>query len=134
MDQFTSKCRCCNTIEIDSDHRILTATVKFNFRTTKKTSSISMYNHKAITSNDVVRNKFQLELSNRFEDLQINEDDTVQTAYDKLELGLNEAASNTLPRKEKNTNKPWVSTQNVDLIKQRRAARKKYQNHRNPEN
>ena len=93
-----------------------------------------MYNHKAISSNDAVRNKFQLELSNRFENLQINEDDTVQTAYGKLELGLNEAASNSLPRKEKNTNKLWVSTQNLDLIKQRGAARKKYQNHRNPEN
>ena len=40
-----------------------------------------MYNNKAITSNDAVRNKFQLELANRFENLQINEDDTVQTAY-----------------------------------------------------
>ena len=34
-----------------------------------------MYNHKAITSNDVVRNEFQLELSNQFENLQINEDE-----------------------------------------------------------
>ena len=34
----------------------------------------------------------------------------------------------------KNTNKPWVSTQSLDLTQQRRTARKKYQNHRNPEN
>ena len=30
-------CRCYNTVEIDSDHRIVTATVKFSFRTPKKT-------------------------------------------------------------------------------------------------
>ena len=68
-------CRCYNTVEIDSDHRILTATAKFSLRTTKKTSNILIYNDKAITSNDNVRNKFQLELYNRFENLQINEDD-----------------------------------------------------------
>ena len=44
-----------------------------------------MYNYKTTTWNDAVRNKFQLELSNRFENLEINEGNTVQTAYDKLE-------------------------------------------------
>ena len=93
-----------------------------------------MYSHKAITSNDAVRNKFQLEVSNRFENLHINEDDTVQPAYDKLEQVLNKAASNSLPKKEKNTSESWVSTRSLDLIEQRRVARKKYQNHCNPEN
>ena len=37
-----------------------------------------MYNHKTITSNDAVRKKFQLQLYNQFDNLQINEDDTVQ--------------------------------------------------------
>lgn len=65
-----------------------------------------MYNHKTITSNDAVRKKFQLQLYNQFDNLQINEDDTVQTTYDMLEQALNEAASNSLPKTEKNTNKP----------------------------
>ena len=30
--------------------------------------------------------------------------------------------------------KPWVSAQNTELIQQRRIARKRYQNHRNPGN
>ena len=62
-------CRCYNTVEIDLDHLIVTATVKFSFRTTKKTPNITMYNHKAIISNENVQNKFQLKLSNRFEHL-----------------------------------------------------------------
>ena len=62
-------CRCYNTVEIDLDHLIITATVKFNFRTTKKTPNITMHNHKAIISNEHVRNKFQFKLSNRFEHL-----------------------------------------------------------------
>ena len=70
-----------------------------------------MYNHKSITSYDALRNEFHLELSNRFENLQINEDGTVQTTYETLEQALNEAASNSFLKKEKNTNKPWVSTQ-----------------------
>ena len=44
-----------------------------------------MYNHKAIISNEHVRNKFQLELTNQFEHLYIGDEDSVQTAYDKLE-------------------------------------------------
>ena len=48
-----------------------------------------------------------------------SENDTVQTAYDKLEQTLNEAASNFLPKKQKNTNKSWVATQSLDLIEQR---------------
>ena len=75
-----------------------------------------MYNHKYITSNDVARNKFQLKLSNRFENLQINEDDTVKSPYYKLEEALSEAASNSLLQKEKITNKPWVSTKSLDLL------------------
>ena len=70
-----------------------------------------MYDYKDITSNDVIRNIFQLELSNRFKNLQINEDGTVQTVYDKLEQVLNEAASNSLPKKEKRLKKSW------DLLK-----------------
>ena len=50
---------CYNTVEIDSDHHILTVTVKFSFRATKNTSNISMYNNKSITSNDLVRNKIE---------------------------------------------------------------------------
>ena len=60
-----------------------------------------MYNHKTITSNDAVRKKFQLQLYNQFDNLQINEDDTVQTTYDMLEQALNEAASNSLSRKQR---------------------------------
>ena len=93
-----------------------------------------MYNHKAITSNEHVRNKFQLELSNRFEHLYIDDEDSVQIAYDKLEKVFNETASKSLPKREKETKKPWVSTQSLDLIEQRRSARKRYQNHFNSEN
>ena len=52
--------------------------MKFSFPTTKKTSNTWIY-----TCNDAVRNKFQLKLPNRFENLDINKDGTVQTAYDK---------------------------------------------------
>ena len=111
-------CRCYNTVEIDSDHRIVTATVKFSFRATKKTPNITMYNHKVIISIERVRNKFKLELTNQFEHLYIRDEDSVQTAYDKLEKALNKTASKYLPKKEKEAKKPWVSTQNSDLIEQ----------------
>ena len=127
-------CRCYNTVEIDSDHCTVTATVKFSFGTTKKTRNITMYNHKVIISNEHVRNKFQLELTNQFEHLYIGDKDPVQTAYDKLEKALNKTALKSLPKKEKEAKKPWVSSQSSDLIKQRRSAWKRYQNHRNSEN
>ena len=65
-----------------------------------------MYNHEAIISDEHVRNKFQLELPNRFEHLYINDEDFVQAAYDKLEKVLNETASKSLPKKEKEAKKP----------------------------
>lgn len=79
-----------------------------------------MYNHKTITSNDAVRKKFQLQLYNQFDNLQINEDDTVQTAYDMLEQALNEAASNSLPKTEK-YKQALISTQSLYLIEQQQA-------------
>ena len=79
----------------------------------------------------LLRNKFQLELFNGLRTYKLMKV-TLQIACDKLEQALIEAPSNSLPRKEKNTNKPQVSTQSI--IDQRRAARKKYQNHCNPEN
>ena len=48
-----------------------------------------MYNHEAVISDEHVRNKFQLELPNQFEHLYINDEDSVQAAYDKLEKVLN---------------------------------------------
>lgn len=75
-----------------------------------------MYNNKSITSNDLVRNKLQPELSNPFENLQVNEDDTAQTAYNKLQQALIKTASNSLPKKEKNTNKPWISNKSLYVI------------------
>ena len=108
--------RCYNTVEIDSDHRILAATVKFSFLTTKKDSNISMYNYKTTTWNDAVRNKFQLELSNWFENLEINEGNTNKlpmTSWNKLSMRQHQAFSQ---RRRKNTNKPWVSTQSLDLL------------------
>ena len=56
------------------------------------------------------KNKFQLELSNRFEHLYINDEDSVQAAYDKLEKVLNETTSKPLLKKENEAKKPWVST------------------------
>ena len=93
-----------------------------------------MYNHEAVISDEHVRNKFQLELPNQFEHLYINDEDSVQAAYDKLEKVLNETASKSLPKKEEEAKKPWVSTQSSDLNEQRRSVRKSYQNHRNSEN
>ena len=56
------------------------------------------------------KNKFQLELSNRFEHLYINDEDSVQAAYDKLEKVLNETALKPLLKKENEAKKPWVLT------------------------
>ena len=56
------------------------------------------------------KNKFQLELSNRFEHLYINDEDSVLAAYDKLEKVLNETALKPLLKKENEAKKPWVLT------------------------
>ena len=93
-----------------------------------------MYYHKAITSYEHVRNKFELELSNWFEHLYIDDEDSAQIAYDNLEKVLDETVSKSLPKREKETKKPWVSTQSSDLIEQWRSAQKRYQNHRNSGN
>ena len=98
-------CRCYKTVELDSDHRILTASIKFSFRTTKKISNIPIYDHKAVIYNNAVQNNFQLELSNRFQHLQIDEDDSTQTAYNKFEKAVNEAVSHSLLKKQKTTKK-----------------------------
>ena len=58
-------CRCYNTVEIDSDHCIVTANLKFSLRTNKKKPrtfqcTIRKLSHQMM----LLRNKFQLELFN----------------------------------------------------------------------
>ena len=83
-----------------------------------------MYNYKTTTWNDAVRNKFQLELSNRFENLEINEGNTVQTAYD------NETASSFLPKKEKKHKQALGIYSKLRLTELRGAVSKSCQKHR----
>ena len=127
-------CRSYSTVEIDSDHRIVTARIKLSFRTEKSSQNTPKYDHNAILYNNVIRSNFRLELSNRFEQLTINEDESIQSAYNKFEYTLNAVAAKTLPKKGKMKNNSWVSQQSNNLIEQRSIARKKYQNNRNPKN
>ena len=60
-------CRSYNTVEIDSDHRIVTARIKISFRIAKISSDRPIkYDHNMLLINSQTRSKFQLEVKNRF--------------------------------------------------------------------
>ena len=102
---------------------IVKTTMKFSFCTTKRLQTYPCM----ITKLSYLMKMSEINSSsNRFEHLFINNEDSVQAPYDKLEKVLNKTASKSLARKEKEAKKPWVSTKSSDFIEQRQSAWKRY--------
>ena len=86
-------CRAYNSVELDSDHRIVSIKLVCSLRTTKgKPCKRPKFNWKKL-QDATTREQFQLELSNRFEALQCNNLSTpITERYDLFENAVSEVA------------------------------------------
>ena len=88
--------RAYNTVELDSDHRIVSATVKIRLRIqVAYPVKRKRYNWKRLTKGPKLRQEFRLELRNRFEPLMalvLLSHDNKPKSYDLFEEGMEETA------------------------------------------
>ena len=114
-------CRAYNSfISVASDHRVVTANIQISLRAnTDKSSRIKPYDWSNLKNNAYIRNKFIIEVKNRFEALQ-NDEETISanTAYTYFETACKESSAKYIPLKIKQKKRtPW---ENPEICQKRK--------------
>ena len=120
-------CRAYNSVELDSDHRIVSIRLVCSLRTTKgKPCRRPKFDWKKL-QNTSIREQFQLELSNRFEALQC--DDTsipITQRYHQFEKAVSEVAEHVVGKHRRCGMPSWVTDRTTSLKLERDQAKKRY--------
>ena len=122
-------CRAYNTINIDSDHRIVCADFRLSLRTQKLDKNKRVKYNWDLLDNNIKRNEFDIELRNRFEALNGFQGES-EVDYDVVIKAVEEESQNVLGVKKKTKHPNWVSNNTQELEQQCIQAKKKYQNKR----
>ncbi|XP_038072782.1 uncharacterized protein LOC119741153 [Patiria miniata] len=118
-------CRAYSTVELDSDHRIVSITLVTSLRTSKGRPSRRTNNWKRL-QDPAIKEKFQLELSNRFEALQNDITSTISEWYDSFETAVKEVVENVIGERRPCEMPSWVSEETMKLKDERDEAKKRY--------
>ena len=120
-------CRAYNTVELDSDHRILSILLTTSLRTSKgKPCKRPKFNWKKLQDADT-KHKFQIELSNRFKELHCDDCSTpITERYDQFEKAVAEVADKVVGKCKPCGMPSWVSDKTLRLRKERDEAKKRY--------
>ena len=94
-------CEAYSSFEgVSSDHRIVTAKLRLSLRKNATRTATTMHYHWALLNNREIRDKYALELRNRFETLQEKtEKSTPNDEYENFVEAHREAASKGIPTK-----------------------------------
>ncbi|XP_072036972.1 craniofacial development protein 2-like [Amphiura filiformis] len=121
-------CRAYNSVELDSDHRILSIRLHTSLRTTKgKPCKRPKYNWKKLL-HAPTKNRFQIELSNRFQVLQCDDNDQspISERYEMFEKVVEEVAEEVVGKCSPCGMPSWVTDKTLKLRSERDAAKKRY--------
>ncbi|XP_072017149.1 uncharacterized protein [Amphiura filiformis] len=121
-------CRAYNSVELDSDHRILSIRLHTSLRTTKgKPCKRLKYNWKKLL-HAPAKNRFQIELSNRFQVLQCDDNDQspISERYEMFEKVVEEVAEEVVGKCSPCGMPSWVTDKTLKLRSERDAAKKTY--------
>ena len=93
-------CRAYNSVELDSDHRIVSILLATSLRTRKgKPCKRSKFNWRKL-QDPTTREEFQLELSNRFQALSMTDDSTnITERYESFETAVREVAEKVVGKR-----------------------------------
>ena len=106
-------CEAYSSFEgVSSDHRIVTAKVRLSLRKNATRTATTKHYDWALLNNRDIRDKYALELRNRFETLQENtEKGTPNDEYEKFVEAHLEAASKCIPKKPRTKYRvPWKTS------------------------
>lgn len=119
-------CRSYSSIELDSDHRIVTASIKVSLRRQQPQSIRRMTpNWSVLTTDTSLQRAYAIKIKNYFDILTVADDDSVQSDYDAF-IGCFEEANKLIPTKKKRKYN-WISQESEQLRQQRDTAKKRYQ-------
>ena len=119
-------CRAYNTVELDSDHRIVSIRLATSLRTSKgKPCKRPKFNWKML-QDTATKQAFQLELSNRFQVLSMDDTQPISTRYEAFETTVREVAEEVIGKKEPCGLPSWVSDRTISLKRERDVAKKQY--------
>ena len=128
------KCRAYSSVELGSDHRIVTAKLKISLRVPSTIKKILQRDMQALSNSPDLQESYRVEVSNRFAALSIDfNEKSCQEKYDKIVNILEKANSSIIPKKTIRREN-WVSRETEYLMEHRTALRNRYRNHRNSEN
>lgn len=120
-------CRAYNSVELDSDHRIVSITLLCSLRTTKgKPCKRPTFDWKKL-QDAATREQFQIELSNRFETLQCNDTSTpITERYELFENAVSEVAEKVVGKRRPCGMPSWVTDKTNQLKSERDDAKRRY--------
>ena len=119
-------CRAYNSVEIDSDHRILSVVLKSSLRTSKgKPCRRPKFNWKKLQAPSA-KHQFQIELSNRFKVLQETDSVSITERYNLFEEAVGAATEEVVGRRTPCGMPSWVSEETLHLKLERDKAKKRF--------
>ncbi len=120
--------RAYSTVDVGSDHRMVSAAkIKISLRAPiNNKHKRPKYDWRKLKDDEGLRLEYSIAVKNRFSALSIADDDT-QTKYNNFVSAVEEAALNTVGLVKRKQPKNWVSSETVELLKERNAARRKRQ-------
>ena len=120
-------CRAYNSVELDSDPRIVSILLATSLRTRKgKPCKRPKFNWRKL-QDPTTREEFQLELSNRFQALSMTDDSTnITERYESFETAVREVAEKVVGKREPCGLPSWVSDKTIRLKTERDEAKRKY--------
>jgi len=121
-------CRAYNSVELDSDHRILSIRLVTSLRTTKgKPCKRPKFNWWKLQEDAHIKSQFQIELSNQFQALQIDNTSTpITERYESFEKAVEEVAEKVIGKRKPCGLPSWVSNKTLKLRQERDEAKKRY--------
>lgn len=119
-------CRAYNSVEVDSDHRIVSILLVASLRTSKgKPCKRPKFNWKKLQDH-ATKEEFQLELSNRFQVLNMDDTSPISDRYEIFETTVREVAEEVIGKQEPCGLPSWVSDRTIRLKLERDQAKKQY--------
>ena len=120
-------CRAYNSVELDSDHRIVSIRLVCSLRISRaKQCKRPKFNWKKL-QDAATKEQFQLELSNRFDVLQCNNMSTpIMERYESFENAVEEVAEEVVGKCSPCGMPSWVSKRAKQLRTERDVAKRKY--------
>ena len=112
--------------EVDSDHRIVSIRLAASLRTSKgKPCKRPKFNWKKLQDLDT-KEEFQLELTNRFQVLSMDDATPISDRYETFETAVREVAEEVIGKQKPCGLPSWVSDATIRLKLERDEAKKRY--------